>query len=99
MIKTKYRISAKAVEDLEQIWEYTFEKWSSDQADRYYKLLIDEIEFISNDMSSGKSMKHLKEGYKASIVKSNMIFFRRKDEITEIIRILHQKMDVESNIK
>jgi len=99
MIKTKYRISAKAVEDLEQIWEYTFEKWSADQADRYYKLLIDEIEFISNDISSGKSMEHIKEGYKASIVKSHMIFFRRKDEITEIIRILHQKMDVESNIK
>ncbi len=99
MIKTKYRISAKAVEDLEQIWKYTFEKWSSDQADRYYKLLIDEIEFISNDISSGKSIEHLKEGYKASIVKYHMIFFRRKDEITEIIRILHQKMDVESNIK
>jgi len=99
MKKLKYRISAKAVEDLEQIWEYTFEKWSADQADRYYNLIIDEIEFIANDQASGKSMDHVREGYRASIVKSHIIFFRKTYDITEIIRILHQKMDVESNLK
>jgi toxin ParE1/3/4 len=95
----KYRISAKAVEDLEQIWVYTFNKWSAEQADRYYHLIIDEIEFISRDQSGGKSMDHIKEGYRVSIVKSHMIFFRRTGGITEIIRILHQKMDTESNLE
>ena len=35
-----YRISEKAVEDLEDIWTYTFHKWSIKQADRYYNLII-----------------------------------------------------------
>jgi len=43
-----YRISEKAIEDLENIWTYTLHKWSIEQADRYYNLIINEIEFITN---------------------------------------------------
>jgi toxin ParE1/3/4 len=100
MIKGKYRISKKAVNDLEEIWEYTCENWSVNQADRYYKLIISEIEFIAKNSESGKSMDHIKEGYRATIVKSHLIFYRiHTDNNIEIIRILHQRMDVENEIK
>ena len=99
MRKPKYRISAKAVEDLEQIWEFTSKKWSVEQADRYYKLIIDEIEFIAGNRTNEKSNEHIKEGYKVSIAKSHLIFFKRNKDIAEIIRILHQRMDVESKFK
>ena len=99
MRKPKYRISARAIEDLEQIWEFTFEKWSAEQADRYYKLIIDEIEFIAGNQTSGTTVEHIKEGYRVAIVKSHLIFFKRDKNVTEVIRILHQKMDVESNLK
>jgi len=42
----KYRISQQAIKDLESIWIYTIKKWSKPQADRYYNLIIAEIEFI-----------------------------------------------------
>ena len=99
MRKPKYRISAKAVEDLELIWEFTSKKWDAEQAYRYYKLIIDEIEFIAGNHTSGKSMEHIKKGYKASIVKSHLIFFKRNKDVAEVIRILHQKMDVKSKLK
>lgn len=95
-----YRISEKAVEDLENIWVYTFEKWSAEQADRYYQLIINEIEFISKHYNTGKAMDHIKKGYRASIVKSHLIFYRiGQDNVIEIIRILHQRMDIENKIK
>ena len=47
MIKNTYRISKKAIIDLNSIWIYTFHKWSKEQADRYYHLIIGEIEFIT----------------------------------------------------
>ena len=47
MSEARYRISQQAIEDLEHIWLYTFHKWSKEQADTYYKLLIDRIEFIA----------------------------------------------------
>ncbi len=42
-------ISKKAVSDLEEIWLYTVEKWSIEQADRYYNLIFDEINYICKE--------------------------------------------------
>ena len=94
MKKTKYRISASAIEDLESIWEYTFKNWSKDQADRYHGLIINEIEFVAENDAVGKEMGHVKEGYLVTYVKSHMIFFKRNQGLLEVIRILHQKMDI-----
>ena len=98
MKKVKYRISESAIKDLDGIWEYTYLNWSKEQADRYHSVIMNEIEFISENNTSGKSMEHVKEGYLVVYVKSHMIFFKRNEGIVEIIRILHQKMDIESNL-
>jgi toxin ParE1/3/4 len=99
MRKVKYRIRAAAVKDLEGIWEYTIRKWSKDQADRYHSLIINEIEYVANHKTVGKDMSHVKEGYLVTYVKSHMIFFKRQRGIVHVIRILHQKMDIESSLK
>ena len=99
MSKVKYRIRATAVKDLDGIWEYTFRKWSKDQADRYHGLIISEIEYVANNKPAGKDMSHVNEGYLVTYVKSHMIFFKRQKDIVHVIRILHQKMDIESNLK
>ena len=65
----KYRLTNEAIKDLENIWAYTYEKWALEQADRYYNLIIDEIEFIASNPFSGRSMDHIKKGYRASKVK------------------------------
>lgn len=94
-----YRIREKAVDDLEQIWIYTFKNWSVEQADRYYNQIISEIEFIANNFSSGRSIKHIKEGYRVSRVKSHLIFYKKgPDEIVEVVRVLHQRMDIENRL-
>ena len=95
----RYSISEKANQDIEKIWLYTFENWSIEQADRYYNLILDEIEFISENFESGKSADYIKKGYRSSIVKSHIIFYRKsRRNIVEIIRVLHQKMDIENRI-
>ncbi|HEX6983191.1 MAG TPA: type II toxin-antitoxin system RelE/ParE family toxin [Balneolaceae bacterium] len=94
-----YRISEKAIADLEEIWIYTFKNWSFEQADRYYHSIISEIEFIANNPSLGKSMGHVKEGYRASEVKSHLIFYKTGiDNIVEVVRILYQRMDIENRL-
>jgi toxin ParE1/3/4 len=94
-----YRISEKAIEDLENIWLYSFNKWSVEQADRYYNLIINEIEYIASNFQAGKSIDFIKVGYRASIIKSHLILYKKaEDNQVEIIRILHQRMDIESRI-
>ena len=93
-----YNISKKAVSDLEEIWLYTVEKWSIEQADRYYHLIFDEIDFICKNVDSGRSMNHVRKGYRASKVKSHLIFYRVNNDTVEIIRILHERMDISNRL-
>lgn len=96
----KYKLSKEAVKDLEKIWFYTFENWSREQADRYYNLVMDEIEFIAERPGTGKDQGHIREGYFRTRVKSHYIFYRlnSRENMIEIIRILHQRMDIETRL-
>lgn len=94
-----YVISKKAISDLEGIWSYTMKKWSVEQADRYYNLIIDEINFICKRIDSGKSMNPIRSGYRASKVKSHLIFYRIVEGTVEIIRILQERMDIENRLE
>ena len=100
MSKSKYLIGKKAIEDLEEIWKYTLGNWSIEQADRYYNLIINEIEFVADNYKTGKSIEHIRKDYRVTKIKSHLIFYRMgQNNKVEIIRILHQKMDVEHRIK
>lgn len=98
MKNRNYIISKKAVFDLEEIWLYTVEKWSLEQADRYYNLIFDEINYICKNLHAGKSMEHVRKGYRASKIKSHLIFYKVSVDIIEIIRILHEQMDIENRL-
>ena len=96
----KFRLSRKAEEDLEGIWLYTLETWSKEQADRYLSLIFDEIEFLSINTKTGQDFDHIRKNYRYSKVKSHLIFYKHKksDDIIEVIRILHERMDLENRI-
>jgi toxin ParE1/3/4 len=97
---SNYQISEAALSDIRRIWDYTLETWSDEQAERYYNLLLDEIEYIADNFESGKNMDHIKIGYRSSKVKSHLIFYKRvDDQVIEIVRILHQMMDIENRLK
>jgi toxin ParE1/3/4 len=97
---TSYRISAKALEDLENIWLCTYTRWSEAQADKYYMQIIDKIELVALDFERGKIRDDIKLGYRSITVQSHTFFYRRDiDGTVEIIRNLHQKMDTERHLR
>jgi toxin ParE1/3/4 len=93
-----YVLTNEAHSDIEEIWTYTVENWSIEQADRYFHLIIDEINFICKNTTAGRPMDYVKEGYRASKVKSHLIFYRIVNDKVEIIRILHERMDIENRL-
>lgn len=93
-----YVIRQEAISDLEEIWLYTEEKWSVEQANRYYQLIMDEISYICRNGQARKSMEHIRKGYFASKVKSHLIFYRVENDIVEIIRILHERMNLDGQL-
>ncbi len=58
-----FLISQLAGQDLENIWIHTCENWSEAQADRYFNLIMDEIEYISIKPDSGYDYSHVRKGY------------------------------------
>lgn len=93
-----YRISNEAANDLEKIWVYTVENWSVEQAERYLGLVFEEIDYLCRKPESSKDYSHIRKGYFCSRVKSHLIFFRINKSKVEIIRILHEMMDVERHL-
>lgn len=96
---SNYSISEKALDDLNSIWIYTAENWSVDQANWYYDLILDEIEFITENFETAKDFGHIRSNYRYSKVKSHLIFFKisKLNEI-EVVRILYEKMDINNRL-
>ncbi len=94
MKKLKIVFHETAIGDLEEIWFYTLQTWSLEQADRYHGLIYMEIDFLAGNPGSGKDLNHVRKGYRSSKVKSHFIFYKYSSSEIEIIRILHENMDI-----
>ncbi|MBS1938974.1 MAG: type II toxin-antitoxin system RelE/ParE family toxin [Bacteroidetes bacterium] len=96
----RLKVSQAVAEDLENIWLYTAEHWSVEQADRYLGQLADVFEVIQNDPTTGKDCSELRKGYRRTKAGSHLIFFRLSDEADamEIIRVLHERMGLEGRL-
>ena len=95
----KYKLTNKAIDDLTMIWSYTFDKWSENQADAYYLMLLENCNEVACNPELGKNYSEVTEnllGFKAG---RHIIFYRKieEDEV-EITRILHEQMDLKHRI-
>ncbi len=94
-----FKLTKKAVEDLKDIWNYTFDQWSERQADKYYKSLLEGCKEIANNPKIGKNYHDVTDdlfGYKTN---RHIIFYRVLiDKPIEITRILHGRMDLQNRL-
>ena len=95
----EYIIREKALEDLNNIWVYTAENWSVEQANRYYNLIVDEIEYVSVNFDESKDFSNSRKNYKVSQVKSHLVFYKKTENTEmEVVRILHERMDLKNRV-
>ena len=93
----KFKLTNKAVDDLAQIWNYTIHKWSENQADKYYQMLIDNFNEVANNPDLGKNYSGVIENLMGFKVGRHIIFYRKiADDVIEITRILHEQMDLKN---
>ena len=95
----KFYLTNKAVEDLGDIWNYTVETWSENQAEIYYSLLIYSCQELANKPSLGKSYELVERNILGFRTGQHVIFYQilSKQEI-EIVRILHGMMDMKTHL-
>lgn len=95
----KYRLSKKAITDFKNIWNYTFDKWSESQADKYYQMLIESFNEISKNPELGKNYSMIIDDLKGYKAGRHIIFYIETEEgLVDILRILHEQMDLKNRI-
>lgn len=90
------RFTRKAVEDLSDIWNYTADIWSERQADTYYELLIASCRKLAgNPVLFGREYRDFGERIYGFKVNKHIVFYRiLPDTGIEVVRILHERMDM-----
>ena len=96
----KFILTNKAVLDLSNIWNYTFDIWSEKQADKYYQMLLNNCQMIADNPTSGKNYEGVLNRLLGHKIGHHIIFYRIESEKEIlIIRILHKQMDLKNRIK
>ncbi len=87
-------IRPRARRDLKGIWKYTLKEWGSAQADKYLQNIDREIGGLPEFPDIGIPYEHIRAGYRALHVEHHLVFYLRTKRTLEIVRVLHEAMDV-----
>jgi toxin ParE1/3/4 len=90
-------ISEEAHRDLDSIWQYSLTQWSEAKADEYYLALRDTLIAALADPDSGTPVE-IRPGCRKLLSGSHFIYYRPVAGGIEIIRVLHQAMDVRRHL-
>ncbi|MEQ8904683.1 type II toxin-antitoxin system RelE/ParE family toxin [Ekhidna sp.] len=94
-----YQLTNLAVQDLTDIWNYTFDNWSEQQADVYYQQLVTGFENITANQDIGRNYDGITKDLYGFKVNRHIIFYRViTNELVEVTRILHERMELKSKL-
>jgi toxin ParE1/3/4 len=91
--------SARAEQDLLDIWLYTFRTWGEVQADRYLDELGQGIRLLAANPSLGSDYGHISGGYRRFSINYHRVFYRFFNDSVEIVRVLHESMDIDTHLE
>ena len=95
----KVILRQKAIDDLNDIWNYTFETWSLKQADKYYKTIKLACNSIAENPHIGKEYDGVSRKLLGLKSGRHIIFYKLVVENKiEVIRIIHERMDLKNRI-
>ena len=89
-----YRLSRSASADLEEIAEYTIERFGIEQARRYRDGLKTCFDQLANNPALGRRAEQLERGLQRFEHQSHVVFYVSEPENLLIVRVLHSSMDV-----
>ena len=98
MAKIAFR--QQAIDDLNNIWKYTAEKWSINQANTYYASIQRACSSIGENPTIGKAYEDVMSNLLGLRTGKHIIFYLTgSTDRIEIIRILHGRMDLKNRLK
>jgi toxin ParE1/3/4 len=93
-----FALRPQARADLDGIWDYTLETWGRDQAKTYLRTLNRAFKTIAKKPALGRIYDEVYDGLRVYPSGKHLIFYFATDKGIEIVRVLHERMDVPSHL-
>jgi toxin ParE1/3/4 len=78
---------------------FTEQTWGREQRDSYLTELDQAFHRLADNSELGQSCDHIRSGYRVLPVRSHLVFYKlASDQMPEIIRVLHERMNVSSRL-
>lgn len=94
MAERFYLLSEIADKDLEEIFDYSINKFGFDQAEKYLLEIENIFQNLVLNPYSGKKRDEIKQGLYSFPKDNHVIFYRILDKQIRIVRILHGSKDL-----
>lgn len=94
-----FRLTKAAENDLKDIARYTQERWGRRQRNKYLRELDKAFHQIADHPGLGIRRDAILEGHYSFLKNRHLIFYRIRKERMEIVRVLHQRMDIEDHLR
>ena len=91
-------VRPKAREDFDGIWDYTVETWGYKQAERYLRTLNQAFELLAEKPELGRIYDEVYEGLRVYPLGRHLIFYFATHDGIDVVRVLHERMDVPSHL-
>lgn len=89
-----FRLTPRAVADLNAIADYTIANWGEDQSEDYLRFLNSRFEWLAGNSLAGRERNDVHTGYRCFPQGSHVIFYMVNDGHVDIIGIPHKSMDI-----
>ena len=97
-MKLEFQLSRLAINDLENIWEYTFTNWSLRQADNYVKQIMTQINNVCKNPELGRQIFSIKPNHRMIKINAHFIVYQVDGELLKVDRIVPERMDIPNRI-
>ena len=88
-----------ARQDLIKIWRYTFDQWGDTQADLYLDDLEEAIRLLAQQPLLCRERTELNPPVRIHHHQHHLIVYILSDNGIVIVRVLHERMDIEAQLK
>jgi toxin ParE1/3/4 len=99
MSLSKFRLAPRALADLDDIWRYSAETWSIEQADRYIDELARMFETITAMPTLARERRAFKPPVRIHVHESHLIVYTTTGDDVTIVRLLGGRQDWVSVLK
>ena len=93
-MSASFRLTPRAVADLDAIADYTIETCGRDRLENYLRSMNGRFDWLAENPLAGRERNHVHPGYRSFPQGSHVIFHMVGDGHVDIIGIPHKSMDI-----